>query len=128
MRLPSLAPLVLVAAAAPAAGQEVPLVLWTDANFPGGVVFGDCYGVSVGDFDSDGWVDVYVNYSGRLWRNLEGAVSIRNQTPYAQRIVAVSTNPAVSSMWSTRAPKSWRSSTARRPAAAIARASSGWSR
>ncbi|MFT4537764.1 MAG: hypothetical protein ACI835_000194 [Planctomycetota bacterium] len=42
-------------------------------DFPGGLIFGTCYGVSVGDDDSDSWVDVYVNDSGRLWRNVNGA-------------------------------------------------------
>lgn len=57
---------------APAAGSNVPLALWTAGSFPTGLVFGNTRGVSWGDFDGDGWVDVLAAQSGLLWRNLQG--------------------------------------------------------
>jgi MYXO-CTERM domain-containing protein len=52
---------------------DVPLRLWVHSpDFPGGLNFGATNGVSFGDYDSDGWVDVFAYASGNLWRNLGG--------------------------------------------------------
>ncbi|MCA8960600.1 MAG: VCBS repeat-containing protein, partial [Planctomycetes bacterium] len=52
---------------------DVPLSLWTAPGFPGGLNFGATNGVSWGDFDADGWPDVFACMSGALWRNVGGA-------------------------------------------------------
>ncbi|MBL8843207.1 MAG: CRTAC1 family protein [Planctomycetes bacterium] len=55
------------------AADDVPLRLWTNSRFPTGLVFGNTYGISFGDYDHDGWIDV-VNADGEaLWRNLGGS-------------------------------------------------------
>jgi hypothetical protein len=51
---------------------EVPLALWTSPAFPNGVVFGASNGISFGDYDADGCIDVFVTQDARLWRNLQG--------------------------------------------------------
>ncbi len=51
---------------------DVPLSPWTNAAFPTGLVFGEANGVSWGDYDRDGWIDVFCLQSARLWRNLNG--------------------------------------------------------
>jgi hypothetical protein len=52
--------------------DDVPLALWTNSNFPSGLNFGNTFGISFGDYDHDGWIDV-VNADGEaLWRNLDG--------------------------------------------------------
>ena len=53
-------------------GLDVPLELWNNITWPGGLPIGGTNGVSWGDFDRDGWVDLYSNQSGLLWRNLGG--------------------------------------------------------
>ncbi|MFN0057002.1 MAG: FG-GAP repeat domain-containing protein [Planctomycetota bacterium] len=53
-------------------GIDVPLTLWTSPSFPTGLVFGDTNGISFGDYDADGWIDVFAAASGNLWRNLSG--------------------------------------------------------
>ncbi len=54
------------------ASDDLPLRLWTNATFPGGLDFGNTNGISFGDYDHDGWIDV-VNSSGKkIWRNLAG--------------------------------------------------------
>ncbi|HEX5051324.1 MAG TPA: VCBS repeat-containing protein [Planctomycetota bacterium] len=50
----------------------LPLVWWTSPSFPTGLVFGAANGVSWGDYDRDGWIDVFCLQSARLWRNLGG--------------------------------------------------------
>jgi len=51
---------------------DLPLRLWTNATFPSGLNFGSSSGISFGDYDHDGWIDV-VNADGEsLWRNLGG--------------------------------------------------------
>ncbi|RMH04286.1 MAG: VCBS repeat-containing protein [Planctomycetota bacterium] len=62
----------LLLALAPQGGPNVPLRLHTDPNFPSGLNFGDATGVSFGDFDADGWTDVFVFSGGALWRNEKG--------------------------------------------------------
>lgn len=51
---------------------DVPLVQWTNPSFPTGLDFGASNGVSWGDYDRDGWIDVFCLQSARLWRNLNG--------------------------------------------------------
>src|SRR5262249_26479070 len=51
---------------------EVPLALWTSPTFPNGVTFGDSNGISFGDYDADGWIDVFVTQDAKLWRNVKG--------------------------------------------------------
>ena len=52
---------------------DLPLRLWKNAEFPDGLVYGNTNGVSWGDYDADGWIDVFACASGNLWRNLDGA-------------------------------------------------------
>ena len=58
----------------PIEGQlaEVPLELWTNADYPQGLVFGETCGISFGDYDGDGFIDVFACWAGKLWRNLNG--------------------------------------------------------
>src|SRR5262249_53858584 len=51
---------------------DVPLRRYTSATFPNGLDFGYGFGIAVGDFDGDGWPDVFQANSGNLWRNLGG--------------------------------------------------------
>jgi len=59
-------------AAGPAGPQDVPLREWTRADWPEGLPLGAANGISWGDLDADGWVDLFVARSGRVWRNLAG--------------------------------------------------------
>lgn len=52
--------------------QDVPLSLWTDAQYPDGLPIGETMGVSWGDYDADGYIDLFACKSGNLWRNVEG--------------------------------------------------------
>ncbi len=52
--------------------DDVPLRLWTNPNWPTGLIFGNTNGISFGDYDHDGWTDVVVANGAKLWRNLEG--------------------------------------------------------
>jgi len=54
-------------------GVEVPLALFRNADWPSGVVLGNTNGVSFGDFDADGWIDIFSCQSARLLRNVQGA-------------------------------------------------------
>lgn len=56
----------------PLPGVDVPLSLWTSASHPSGVALGDALGISWGDYDRDGFVDLFACYSGNLWRNVGG--------------------------------------------------------
>jgi hypothetical protein len=51
---------------------EVPLVRYVSESLPNGVNFGQTNGVSFGDFDADGWIDVFSLMSARLMHNLAG--------------------------------------------------------
>ncbi len=55
-----------------AAAVDVPLSLWTSPAWPDGKVFGPNFGLSLGDWDGDGWVDVFVMSTGKLFRNIQG--------------------------------------------------------
>ncbi len=57
----------------PAADDDVNLSLWTDPTYPSGLPIGDTYGISWGDYDADGFIDLFALKSGKLWRNLGGA-------------------------------------------------------
>jgi hypothetical protein len=53
----------------PPAALDVPLELWTNGNYPGGLDFGKSTGISFGDYDHDGFIDVVASTSGNLWHN-----------------------------------------------------------
>jgi len=52
--------------------DPVPLSRYTDSTWPLGIDLGPSTGISFGDYDADGWVDLFAFSSGHLWRNLEG--------------------------------------------------------
>ena len=52
--------------------DEVPLSLWTDASHPTGLDLGAANGLSWGDYDADGYVDLFACQSGNLWKNIGG--------------------------------------------------------
>ncbi len=56
----------------PQGGVDVPLVFWTNGDWPNGLDMGVGRGVSFGDYDADGWPDLLTLYSGRLLRNVNG--------------------------------------------------------
>jgi hypothetical protein len=56
----------------PLASVDVPLALWSDVRWPNGLVLGSTNGVSFGDYDADGWIDLFVCESARLLRNVGG--------------------------------------------------------
>ncbi|MAB81223.1 MAG: hypothetical protein CMJ89_17900 [Planctomycetes bacterium] len=51
---------------------DVPLALFINDIWINGVNLGDTNGVSFGDFDADGYIDIFALESGRLLRNEEG--------------------------------------------------------
>ncbi len=51
---------------------DVPLSLWTNADFPSGLNYGSTNGVSFGDYDADGRPDVFACSAATLWRNIDG--------------------------------------------------------
>ncbi len=51
---------------------EVPLQKWTHPDWPNGLDFGEATGISFGDYDADGWHDIFCADGRLLWRNLEG--------------------------------------------------------
>ena len=52
---------------------SVPLSLWTSSAYPAGLNFGTNMGLSWGDYDADGAIDVFNAYARNLWRNVAGA-------------------------------------------------------
>jgi len=57
----------------PVVGEvEVPLRRWTNEDWPTGLGFGRTNGISFGDYDADGWVDIFAFMSARLYRNVNG--------------------------------------------------------
>ncbi|MBT8483940.1 MAG: VCBS repeat-containing protein [Phycisphaerae bacterium] len=53
-------------------GVDVPLSLWTSGSWPSGLPVGDTFGIVFGDYDADGWIDIFALQSANLWRNLGG--------------------------------------------------------
>jgi hypothetical protein len=79
----------LLGAAVGVASADVPLSLWTSASYPNGLDLGGTVGVSFGDYDGDGFVDIFAGWSGNLWRNEFGAgwapaVNLQNLMPPTQ--------------------------------------------
>jgi len=69
-------------------GVDVPLGLWTNGEFPNGLPVGETNGISFGDFDRDGFIDVFACQSANLWRNVGGAnwelaADLDNVLPFA---------------------------------------------
>jgi len=54
------------------AAVDVPLQPWTNATWPGGLDFGATNGISFGDAEHDGFIDVFTCMGRQLWRNLGG--------------------------------------------------------
>jgi len=55
------------------AADDVPLRRWRGGSFSNGVDFGTSWGISICDFNHDGFIDVYANASRQLWQNLNGS-------------------------------------------------------
>jgi hypothetical protein len=55
-----------------ATALDVPVNLWVGPSHPWGLPVGATNGISWGDFDADGWIDIFAAESGNLWRNLGG--------------------------------------------------------
>ncbi len=69
---------------------EVPLSLWTDASHPDGLDLDYGMGVSWGDYDADGYIDLFSCYSGTLLHNVHGTTwefgaNLSDQLPLAER-------------------------------------------
>ena len=66
--------LVPLGAAPISVGVDVPLALFTNAQFPApnGVPIGMTNGISFGDYDADGHIDIFACRSGNLWQNVGG--------------------------------------------------------
>ncbi len=58
--------------AAAGGGVDVPLAYWTSSDWPAGLDIGLTSGLSWGDYDADGWPDLFSMQSGKLLRNAEG--------------------------------------------------------
>ena len=73
-----------------ASAPQVPLALWTNAGHPNGLNFRGTMGVSFGDYDGDGFTDIFACYSGNLWHNVRGidwefAGNLSSQMPPTER-------------------------------------------
>jgi VCBS repeat protein len=84
--LPTFLALVLFSSSLVAA--QVPFSKYTDSDWPNGVDLDRATGVSFGDYDADGWTDIFTFSNGWLWRNLEGAgwvfvADLSTQLPFA---------------------------------------------
>jgi len=56
-----------------ASALALPVTLWVHPDHPYGLAMGETNGVSWGDFDADGFPDLFACQSANLWRNLGGA-------------------------------------------------------
>ena len=54
------------------AAIDIPLQLWTNATWPTGLDFGLTNGISFGDVEHDGFIDVFTCMGRQLWRNFGG--------------------------------------------------------
>ena len=52
--------------------EAAPFQLWTSSQFPTGINFGEAVGMSLGDWNADGWTDVFAFSSAHLWKNEGG--------------------------------------------------------
>ncbi len=57
---------------APSGPVEVPLSLFTSTAHPAGLDIGKTRGMSFGDYDADGWIDMVACESGTVWHNEGG--------------------------------------------------------
>ena len=57
---------------APEGGLDVPLALWTSPSWPAGLNAGITAGISFGDYNADGFPDMFVFTNGRLFLNAAG--------------------------------------------------------
>jgi hypothetical protein len=55
-----------------ASALDLPVTLWVAPAHPFGLDIGATNGVSWGDFDADGWPDLFACESANLWRNQQG--------------------------------------------------------
>ncbi len=55
-----------------ASALDLPVTLWVAPEHPYGLAIGATNGISWGDFDADGWPDLFACESANLWRNLQG--------------------------------------------------------
>ncbi len=90
MRRAFVLPILAILIAGTAEPAEVPLSLFTNASYPGGVNFGGTMGISFGDYDGDGFTDVVTGWTGGLWRNVGGtdwqfAANLSNVMPPSER-------------------------------------------
>ncbi|MFO0985387.1 MAG: VCBS repeat-containing protein, partial [Planctomycetota bacterium] len=56
---------------------DVPLELWQNADWPTGLPIGSTNGISWGDYDGDGWIDMFACQSANLWRNIGGTTWVK---------------------------------------------------
>ena len=74
----------------PADGVDVPLSQWIGGSWPFGVTVGSTNGISFGDYDADGWPDMFTLQGGNLFRNVDGqdwvvTVNLKAALPFADR-------------------------------------------
>jgi len=80
---------VLGAPQAAMTADPLPLALWTHPDHPEGLALGPTNGISWGDFDADGFIDLFAFQSAHLWRNVGGvtwelAADLDDVVPHAE--------------------------------------------